>query len=111
MRNKLFAVAALATLTSALFATFASAADHRDSPINVSNPTADINDVWAFRSPTDPDNLVIAISVNPLIAPSDNQTRGVFDRLASYQTPCRRRRRPPGRRDGQHPQGRQLARV
>ena len=85
MRNKLFAVAALATLTSALFATFASAADHRDSPINVSNPTADINDVWAFRSPTDPDNLVIAISVNPLIAPSDNQTRGVFDRLASYQ--------------------------
>ncbi|HWC30472.1 MAG TPA: DUF4331 family protein [Dehalococcoidia bacterium] len=85
MRKKLFAMAAVAMAASALFATIASAADHRDSPINVSNPTADINDVYAFRSPTNPNNLVVAISVNPLIVPSDNATRGVFDSLVTYQ--------------------------
>ncbi len=62
-----------------------SAADHRDSPLNVSNPTADINDVYAFRSPENPNNLVVAISVNPLIVPTDNGTRGVFDDKVQYQ--------------------------
>ena len=51
MRKKLFAVAGLALLASATFASYAGAADHRDSPRNISNPTADINDVYAFRSP------------------------------------------------------------
>jgi hypothetical protein len=72
-------------LTSATFAGLAGAADHRDSPLNVSNPTADINDVYAFRSREDPQNLVIAISTNPLIAPGDNATRGVFDDEVTYQ--------------------------
>jgi hypothetical protein len=85
MRKKLTALAAVAMLASAAFATMASAADHRDSPINVSNPTADINDVYAFRSPTNANNLVLAISVNPLIVPSDNATRGVFDSQVTYQ--------------------------
>jgi hypothetical protein len=85
VRKKLFAMAAVATIASALFASIASAADHRDSPINVSNPTADINDVYAFRSPTNANNLVIAVSVNPLIVPSDNATRGVFDSQVTYQ--------------------------
>jgi hypothetical protein len=61
------------------------AADHRDSPLNVSNPIADINDVYAFRSPENQNNLVVAISVNPLIVPSDNATRGVFDTSTAYQ--------------------------
>ncbi len=85
MRKGLLVIAALAVVVSGLFATMASAADHAESPLNVSNPTADINDVYAFRSPANPDNLVIAISVNPLIAPSDNATRGVFDSLVTYQ--------------------------
>jgi hypothetical protein len=85
VRKKLYAVAAVAMLASALFATLASAADHRDSPINVNNPTADINDVYAFRSPTNPNNLVVAISVNPLIVPADNARRGVFEDLVTYQ--------------------------
>ena len=85
MRKGFLVVAALATVMSAVLATMANAADHRDSPLNVGNPTADINDVYAFRSPTNPDNLVVAISVNPLIVPSDNATRGVFDNKVTYQ--------------------------
>lgn len=85
MRNGFLAIMALGLLVSAAFASLANAADHRDSSLNVSNPTADINDVFAFRSPTNPDNLVIAISVNPLIVPSDNLTRGVFDDGVTYQ--------------------------
>ena len=56
MRKKLFAVAGMAMLASAVFASFAGAADHLDSPANISNPTADINDVYAFRSPTNANN-------------------------------------------------------
>jgi hypothetical protein len=85
VRKKLYAMAAIAMLASALFASLASAADHRDSPINVGNPTADINDVYAFRSPTNANNLVIAISANPLIMPSENNTRGVFDPMVTFQ--------------------------
>jgi hypothetical protein len=85
MRKGFITVAGLALAVSAAFATLASAADHRDSPLNVGNPTADINDVYAFRSPTNPDNLVIAISLNPLIVPSDNASRGVFDSQVTYQ--------------------------
>lgn len=73
----MFASASLAGM-----ATNVSGADHRDSPINISNPTADINDVYAFRNGN---NLVVAISANPLIAPSDNATRGVFDPTVQFQ--------------------------
>ena len=85
MRKGLLAVAGIAMLTSVTFAGLAGAADHRDSPLNVSNPTADVNDVYAFRSREDPQNLVVAISANPLIAPSDNATRGVFDDDVTFQ--------------------------
>ena len=85
MRKKLFAVAGLALLASATFASYAGAADHRDSPTNISNPTADINDVYAFRSPTNANNLVVAISANPLIVPADNARRGVFDPAVQFK--------------------------
>jgi len=85
MRKKLFAVAGLALLASATFASYAGAADHRDSPSNISNPTADINDVYAFRSPTNANNLVVAISANPLIVPADNARRGVFDPAVQFK--------------------------
>jgi len=85
MRKGLLAVAGIAMLTSVTFAGLASAADHRDSPLNVSNSTADINDVYAFRSPQNPNNLVVAISANPLIVPSDNASRGVFGDDVTFQ--------------------------
>jgi hypothetical protein len=84
LRKTLFAIASLALIASGSLASLAgvSGADHRDSPINVSNPTADINDVYAFRNGN---NLVVAISANPLIAPSDNATRGVYDPAVQFQ--------------------------
>jgi Domain of unknown function (DUF4331) len=84
LRKTLFAIASLALIASGSLASLAgvSGADHRDSPINVSNPTADINDVYAFRNGN---NLVVAISANPLIAPSDNATRGVYDPTVQFQ--------------------------
>ena len=85
MQKRLFAVAGLALAASVTFAGLASAADHRDSPLNKGNPSADINDVYAFRSPENPNNLVVAISANPLIVPSDNATRGVFDDAVTFQ--------------------------
>src|SRR5688572_10544004 len=81
------AIAALALVASGSLASLATVngADHRDSPLNVANPTADINDVYAFRSPENSNNLVVAVSVNPLIVPSDNDTRGRFDEAVQYQ--------------------------
>ncbi|MEL6890383.1 MAG: DUF4331 family protein [Actinomycetota bacterium] len=42
------------------------AADHLDAPRAQSNPALDINDVYAFQSPTNPDNSVFIMTVNPL---------------------------------------------
>lgn len=51
------------------------AADHRDAPnLNVENggPRAlDLNDVYLFRSPANPQNTVMILTVNPLAAPGE----------------------------------------
>ena len=47
------------TLSIALaLATSAQAADHRDSPLSTNDPAADINDVYTFTNPNDPDELI-----------------------------------------------------
>ena len=50
-------------------------ADHRDSPGVEGDPAADLADVYAFRSPENSDNLVVAMTVNGLTAPPENATR------------------------------------
>ncbi len=50
-------------------------ADHRDSPGVEGDPAADLADVYAFRSPENSDNLVVAMTVNGLTAPPENTTR------------------------------------
>ncbi len=47
------------------------AADHRDSPSVENDPGADITDVYAFRSPANNDNLVVALDVNGLTTPAE----------------------------------------
>jgi hypothetical protein len=42
------------------------AADHRDSPIAVNDPAADINDVYTFTNPNDPDELIAIVTVAPV---------------------------------------------
>lgn len=46
-------------------------ADHRDSPAAEANSALDITDVYAFRSPANTDNLVVAFGVNGLTAPTE----------------------------------------
>jgi hypothetical protein len=45
------------------------AADHRDAPAISERPVADINDVYAFIAPDDPEQLVLAMTVNPVSDP------------------------------------------
>lgn len=68
-----FAVlAAVAMIVAITVARGASGADHRDSPGVEDDAQGDITDVYAFRSPENDDNLVIALGVNGLTAPADN---------------------------------------
>ncbi len=60
------------------------AADHRDSTLLTANPAIDINDVYSFRSPADPSRIVLAMTVSPLIAPSEGGSR-FFEPDALYQ--------------------------
>ncbi|MBX7112091.1 MAG: DUF4331 domain-containing protein [Dehalococcoidia bacterium] len=66
------AVIGIALLAFALFGLRAEGADHKDSPSVEGDAGADITDVYAFRSPTNPNNLVVALDVNPLTPPSAN---------------------------------------
>lgn len=43
----------------------AQAADHLDAPILIGNGQVDINDLYAFQSPTNPNNTVMIMTVNP----------------------------------------------
>lgn len=57
-----------ALLVMALAATSAFAADHRDAPaITGGEEKQDINDVYAFQSPSNPNNAVFIITLNPFI--------------------------------------------
>jgi hypothetical protein len=47
-------------------ATAAQAADHRDSPLAISDPAADINDVYTFVNPRNRHELIIVGTVLPL---------------------------------------------
>lgn len=58
-------------------------ADHRDAPGVQSDVTTDITDVYAFRSPSNSDNLVAVLNVSPH-APGAPPTRP-FSNEAQYQ--------------------------
>lgn len=62
-----FALVALAvSLAVGLPAILAQGADHLDAPLVQNDGRLDINDVYAFQSPTNPDNTVLIMTVNPL---------------------------------------------
>ncbi|MBT8132562.1 MAG: DUF4331 domain-containing protein, partial [Gammaproteobacteria bacterium] len=62
MQSRLiFAITALTIIScSAVFA-----ADHRDGPLAISDPAADLNDVYAFVNPNDPDEVILAATFMP----------------------------------------------
>src|SRR5213083_169343 len=50
----------------ALSGAAAYAADHRDAPGVLDDGRTDINDVYIFQSPVNPQNTVLIMTVNPL---------------------------------------------
>lgn len=73
----------LSSFTTSLFAlasvtTFA--ADHLDGPAVSNDPSADINDLYAFVNPNNPDELILAMTVMPL---ATEQSR--FSNVVDYQ--------------------------
>ena len=72
------AVAAFALMSSRAL----EGADHTDAPGAMGDPAADITDVYAFRSPENPDNLVVVVNVNPLTAPAQNTSRNFASGVA-----------------------------
>ncbi len=81
IKRLLLLCAVVATLAGVIMAITANAADHRDSPSVENDPSADIADVYAFRSPANNDNLVVALDVNGVTAPADLRN---FGQDASY---------------------------
>ncbi len=71
-RGSLLAALGFALIGFALIAPQLEGADHKDGPRTSADPKADINDVYAFRSPENPDNVVFALTVNPLTPPAQN---------------------------------------
>ncbi len=60
------------------------AADHRDSTVLTANPARDIADIYSFRSPANPGNLVLVMTVSGLIPPAEAGTT-FFDPGVLYQ--------------------------
>jgi uncharacterized protein DUF4331 len=63
---------------------FITASDHKDSMLLASDPAADIADIYTFRSPTNPANVVLAMTVSGFIPPSEASTT-FFDPNVLYQ--------------------------
>lgn len=66
----------------AVVATTAIAADHLDSPAVQTDGRLDINDIYAFRSPSNSSNVVLIMTVNPaagVFSPTDFSSRGDYE--------------------------------
>ncbi len=77
-------VVAGATIGLIGLARWAGAADHRDSVSLTADAVADIADVYVFASPTNPNNVVLAMTVDGLIPPSETGMH-FFDTDVLYQ--------------------------
>src|SRR5580704_9869587 len=55
---------------------------YQDSAATISKPGTDIADTYFFPSPTNPENVVAIMTVNPLIAPGKTV---FFDQSVLYQ--------------------------
>lgn len=91
LKNRLFKLSLLAMVAmSAITVGAVQAADHRDSPNLTLSPFSanpelralDLNDVYVFRSPSNPNNTVMMLTVNPLLSPGETV---FFSSLGSYE--------------------------
>lgn len=62
------------------------AADHIDSPLIAADQSADLADVYSFSSPTNPSNIVLAMTISNIqAAPEIQFGRSIFDPQVLYQ--------------------------
>jgi Domain of unknown function (DUF4331) len=63
--RRVAAVASLAAAAAIAFLSVGHASDHLDGPRAAADPQSDITDVFAFTSPENPDDVVLAMAVAP----------------------------------------------
>jgi len=84
-RGRLLGLGGLAVALAAVGVTgWLTASDHRDSALLTNDAAADIADVYTFRSPSNPDNLVLVLTVSGFIPPAEASTT-FFDPSVLYQ--------------------------
>src|SRR6266571_4656813 len=74
----------LATAAAMGLTRWIKASDHKDSALLAADHAADIADLYTFRSPANPDNVVLAMTVSGFIPPSEASTT-FFDPNVLYQ--------------------------
>ncbi len=81
------AVAALCVVAAAIGGYgWLTAADHEDSPLVAADQPVDMADVYTFISPTNPNNIVLAMTLSDVSPPAEIQLgRSVFDPRVLYQ--------------------------
>ncbi len=79
-----FVLASIVSLT-AVWSDVILAASHREAPMIALDPTADITDVYAFRSWDDPTRVVFIMNVIPAQEPSSGPNYFNFDDKVLYQ--------------------------
>src|SRR3989441_3815275 len=84
-RGRVIAWSLLLAIPAALGLTrWIEASDHKDSALLAADHAADIADVYTFRSPVNPDNVVLVMTVSGFIPPSEASTT-FFDPNVLYQ--------------------------
>src|SRR5581483_7994550 len=87
-RRLLGSVAALGALTAAVFLCVAHPArgsDHQDAPAQLANPLSDITDVYVFPDTDHPNNVILAMDVDPLLTPGSRTTGAALDPNLLYE--------------------------
>src|SRR2546429_5526442 len=84
-RGRVIAWGVLLATAAALGVTrWIKASDHKDSALLAADPAADIADVYTFKSPVNPDNVVLVMTVSGFIPPAEASTT-FFDPNVLYQ--------------------------
>src|SRR5881628_4034933 len=81
---RLCAAVLLVLVAAAGLTRWIKASDHKDSALLAADHAADIADVYTFRSPVHPDNVVLVMTVSGFIPPSEASTT-FFDPDVLYQ--------------------------
>src|SRR5437870_7030407 len=81
---RLCAAVLLVLVAAAGITRWIKASDHKDSALLAADHAADIADVYTFRSPVHPDNVVLVMTVSGFIPPSEASTT-FFDPGVLYQ--------------------------